>query len=136
MSSNDAHGEPADPSRSVNERAREIARSIHDAPDAWDQRLGEAERLLRAELERSPENPLTHANLGAVLCDRGEHREAVQLLRRAVELGSDSRQTLFNLAVSILNAGSWAGRPKEFLLAEERPEHPDQWEVFFDPHGH
>ena len=57
-----------------------------------------AEEVLREALRLSPDDPLIHYNLGEVLSERGERKEALTLLRRAWELSG--RRSLFAEALA------------------------------------
>jgi len=103
----------------------------------WHQNYSRARSLLEHRLVSNPENILLLTVLGAVLSDQGNHDDAAKLLRKAVENGSNDRNTFFNLGVAVLNSG--AGEKdaiKWFKKASTLDAHPESWEAYFDPHAH
>ena len=71
--------------------------------------------------------------MGAVLCDQAKYGEAVDMLRRAVQLGSTDRNTHYNLGVALVACGA----RKEAMVAFERAQgfsaSGESWEAYFDP---
>ena len=95
-----------------------------------------ARTLIADGLRADPENPALLTCLGALLSDAGQHRKAVEVLKRAVKLGSKDGNTYFNLAVATLNCGAYSQATKYFKRAREFKKRSDTWEAYFDPHGH
>ncbi len=66
-------------------------------------RLGQAEKLMRASVEKQPDWPESLNNLGVVLMERQKFAEAEQFLRRAVALDNgESDAILQNLRVALV----------------------------------
>ena len=67
--------------------------------------LDATEAEARALVELVPDAPYGHALLGFVGFERGQHKQAVRHLRRALELDPTDADVLFYLAVSLQGAG-------------------------------
>ena len=58
------------------------------------------------------------------------------MLKRAVALGSQDRNTFFNLGVAVLNDGT-AESPRPFFEeAARHPASPETWEAYVDFQAH
>ena len=111
---------------------------VHEAlvsPDKWQSNLARAEESLSEALVGDPENPLLLTCLGAVLCDQGQHARATQVLRRAVEHGSQDSNTFFNLGVAVLSCGTHEEAMRLFSKARSLRPSSQSWEAYFDPHA-
>jgi predicted Zn-dependent protease len=101
--------------------------------DRWSSNVAAAESLLWTVLEASPEDMTALTSMGAVLCDQAKYSEAVELLKRAVQLGSTDRNTHYNLGVALVGCAT----PKEAMAAFERARSfnasPETWAAYFDP---
>ncbi|WOS41873.1 tetratricopeptide repeat protein [Xanthomonas rydalmerensis] len=117
-------------------QAKALAMSAFQDPQRADALLAEAEALLRAAGRAAPADPGALTCLGAVLCDRGHYRRALTVLRRAVRLRSDDRNTYFNLGVALLNAGQEAEARAAFRQAASLRAAAVSWTAYFDPHAH
>lgn len=73
--------------------------------------------------------------LGAVLSDQGFHREAVDVLNKAVALGSTDANTYTNLRIARINLSPSFRGTRLFQRAEKLRPSPDTWEAYFDPQG-
>ncbi|MGA2030947.1 MAG: tetratricopeptide repeat protein [Thermoguttaceae bacterium] len=65
----------------------------------------DAETLYRATLERNPACWLAHSNLGLILRDRGQVKEAIAHFRRALEIEPDFPETWYNLGAALAGCG-------------------------------
>lgn len=102
----------------ANRRAADLANAAWADTDRWDACYRDAIGLLRPFAERSDATAETLTNFGALLSDHGRHREAIAVLRRALALNQPPyRNTLFNLAVALMNTGE-VGRRKAMDMFE------------------
>ncbi|MGJ7555801.1 hypothetical protein ACSFBI_17525 [Variovorax sp. RB3P1] len=116
--------------------SRSLVEEAWKQPDKWEANLTSAEALLARALVEVPGNVLASTCLGAVLCDRGEHKKAASVLQRAVELGSTDRNTYFNLGVAKMNCGAAEEAMASFRRAEGLQPSRLSWEAYFDPQAH
>jgi predicted Zn-dependent protease len=119
--------------------AREARRLVDDVwrgVARWETGYRRAHALLRAAVGREPRNTLLLTCLGTILSDLGRHREAVNVLKRAVARGANDRHTVFNLAVATLNAGRHESAMTLFRRAGRLRPRRNTWEAYFDPQGH
>ncbi len=89
-------------------------------------RLDEAENLLRTVLQTSPESVWALRTLGRISLHRNRADEACRLFFRAAELSPDAAEVQFELGVACLVAERWAEAAQAFerhLLRE--PGHAD-----------
>ena len=115
------------------EACKSLVREAFVSPDKWQSNLARAEESLSEALAGDPANPLLLTCLGAVLCDQGQHARAAQVLRRAVEHGSQDRNTYFNLAVAVLSCGTHEEAMRLFSRARSLQPSSQSWEAYFDP---
>ena len=80
-----------------------------------EQRILEAEGLMRRIIELAPESPDAHRNLGLYLIDVGRPMDAIRHLQAAVNLQKDD----YDLATTLASLLSIVGRSKEALQAYE-----------------
>lgn len=113
-----------------------LVQEAFSSPGKWVSNLARAEALLSAEVAREPMNTLLLTCLGTVLCDQGQHGRAVEVLSRAVDLGSSDRNTFFGLGVAVLNSGSHEEAMEFFAKARLLEPSPQSWEAYFDPQAH
>jgi Tfp pilus assembly protein PilF len=116
-------------------RARGLVDEAFERPERWERNLAEADGLLRAAIQSEPERPELLTALGAVLCDRLAFEEAVAVLERALELGSQDRNTHFNLGVALLGTARSGEATAAFRRASSLAASPATWEAYFDPHA-
>jgi tetratricopeptide (TPR) repeat protein len=81
-------------------------------------RIDQAMRAYRAALEIAPSHPEANTNLGQLLSDTGEVREALRYLQRAVAEAPDLAPARYALAVALLRAGDRKGAREQARLAE------------------
>ena len=117
-------------------RAKSLVDEIWTHPNRFAANLAEADRLLRLVVRADPGNVEALTCLGAVLSDAGKHKEAASTLRKAICLGSEDRNTCFNMAVALINSAHHDEAMEYFRLADALPASPQTWEAYFDPHGH
>jgi Flp pilus assembly protein TadD len=99
--------------------------------------LEEARSLLQDALRENPNDTLLLTCYGAVLSDLGQHFYAEQTLVKAVDLGSQDRNTFFNLAVALMNLeGRRASAETWFKKAAAAVKDERSWEAYFDFHAH
>ncbi|MDP9993917.1 Flp pilus assembly protein TadD [Variovorax boronicumulans] len=116
--------------------SRALVEESWKQPDKWEANLTSAEAMLARALIEVPGHVLASTCLGAVLCDQGEHKKAVSVLLRAVELGSTDRNTYFNLGVAKMNCGEDEEAMAFFRRAESLQPSRLSWEAYFDPQAH
>lgn len=84
------------------------------------------ERLLRADLERDPDNPRTVFYLAQTLRDLGEQEEAIALYERRAAMGGWVEETycaLLQAGILKAESGNWAGALDTLLRAwDARPQ--------------
>ncbi len=110
------------------EEAREVMQSnlvmllLHT--EAWAQ----AESLLRDIVAADPENVEAQANLAAALSGQGREDEATQMYSRLLTMPNLGPVQLFNIGVSLFNAGQSLQAGQAFgRVAELNPNHRDAW---------
>jgi predicted Zn-dependent protease len=101
--------------------------------DKWAHNAAAAEALLAEALKKAPENVSALTCMGAVLCDQARYREAVDVLQRAVQLGSIDRNTHFNLGVALMACGTRDKALAAFERAQRFSASNETWEAYFDP---
>ncbi|MBI5238961.1 MAG: tetratricopeptide repeat protein [Elusimicrobia bacterium] len=95
-----------------------------------------AQELLQAALDEDPGNTALLTALGAVLSDRGFHKKAAEVLEKARKLGSQDRNTYYNLAVALMNLEQHDRAMRWFKKASDYRVADGTWEAYFDPHGY
>ena len=113
--------------------SRKLVDEARSSSAKWQVNYAEAERLLRTELSRSANNVLALTCLGAVLCDQAKYEEAAAFLETAVQLGSNDRNTYFNLGVALLNTTTHTDAMAAFNKATALSADPQSIEAYFDP---
>ena len=116
-------------------RARALVQAALMDPDRCDAHLAAAEALLAVVAEKAQDRVAALTCLGAVLCDRANYPRAVEVLQRAVGLGSQDRNTYFNLGIALLNSGKRRQAMACFRQASLLRASPLSWEAYFDPHA-
>lgn len=124
--------------RQLASRVSELYRMAFADANAWERSLDGAADALRAHLLDEPDCVQALTSLGAVLSDRGRHREALSILRRAESLRSADANTYYNLAVALMNLGARerGKAPDYFAKARSLEPSPLTMKAYFDPHGH
>ena len=116
--------------------ARHHVHAAHAAVADVDASLQAARTALEQALTRRPRDVRLLTCLGAVACDQGEHHRASELLTLAVALGSQDRNTFFNLGVALLNSGCADQARARFAEARAMKASGHTWEAYFDPQAH
>lgn len=102
------------------EQAKRLIDEAHASPDRWENKYAAAQRLLEEALQSSPEDTDLLICFGAVLSDRGRHREAVPVLEQAISLGSSDRNAYLNLAIALMNCdANGRGQAEAFFKKPE-----------------
>jgi tetratricopeptide (TPR) repeat protein len=92
----------------------------------------QAQKLLKTALTLDPDNIDLLTCLGAVLSDRGHHQQAIVILEKAVQLGSDDRNTYFNLAVALINSKQHEKAMDFFKQAQQCQRSKNTLAAYFD----
>jgi predicted Zn-dependent protease len=119
----------------VLKKARALVDGAWNDTKLFETNYRQAQKLLQAALIAAPDDISLLTCLGAVLSDQGFHTKAVELLRKAVALGSRDGNTYYNLAVARINVSPAAAFKRLFALSEQYPRRPETWEAYFDPQG-
>lgn len=119
------------------ENVKKLQAKIWENEDHWD----DINDLLIKELEDilsiESENTSALINLGAILCDSGEYENALVVLKRALDLGSEDKNLYTNLAIVMVDMGISPEEYHEYLeTAENMSENPLTFKAYFDPHSH
>jgi len=101
----------------------------------WQANYVAAEKRLREALPRHENDVVLLTFLGAVLCDLNRYTRAIEVLQRAVELGSTDRNTYYNLGVALLNRATHEEAMLAFTKAQQFSADPRSLEAYFDPHA-
>ena len=120
------------------DRARQLIEETWIDTTKWEANMKAAHEILEMAAAADPADAATLVCLGAVLSDRGKPQEAVEVLEKAIKLGSTDRNAYRNLAIALMDCDI-AGReraPSVFKKAEEFEASPQTWEAYFDPHGY
>eukprot|EP00913_Durusdinium_trenchii_P013359 g12540.t1 len=120
--------------RKTNREAKRLQEEVWANMDLFEQNYAKAIEILTAALEEDPGHITTLTNLGAALCDSGEHQRAKRYLKKAISRGSKDRNTWFNMGVACINTQS--DPDPYFEQAAKLKASANTWEVYFDPHGH
>lgn len=119
------------------ENVKKLQAKRWENEDHWD----DINDLLIKELEDilsiESENTSALINLGAILCDSGEYENALIVLKRALDLGSEDKNLYTNLAIVMVDMGINPEEYHEYLeTAENMRENPLTFKADFDPHSH
>lgn len=119
------------------ENVKKLQAKRWENEDHWD----DINDLLIKELEDilsiESENTSALINLGAILCDSGEYENALVVLKRALDLGSEDKNLYTNLAIVMVDMGINPEEYHEYLeTAENMRENPLTFKAYFDPHSH
>lgn len=116
--------------------ARALVEKAYQSDDQWDRSFGAARQLLENALRNDPSNVVLLTCYGTVLSDIGRHGEAVDVLRKAIALGSRDRNTWFNLGVALVNTGDHESGREVLAKAARFSPGQETWEAYFDPQAH
>lgn len=102
--------------------------------DHWD----ELNELLIKELDEilliEPENTSALINIGAIYSDIGENEKALEYLTMALNLGSEDKNLLVNLAIVMIYMEKHQSEYLEYLEdVEEKVENPLTFKAYFEP---
>lgn len=120
------------------DRARRLVEETWNDTTKWEANLNAAQEILEMAVAAEPSDAAALVCLGAVLADRGKPQEAVEVLEKAIQLGSVDRNAYQNLAIALMDCDI-AGReraPSVFKLAEQLQASPQTWEAYFDGQGY
>lgn len=117
------------------ENVKKLQAKRWENEDHWD----DINDLLIKELEDilsiESENTSSLINLGAILCDSGEYENALVVLKRALDLGSEDKNLYTNLAIVMVDMGINPEEYHEYLeTAENMSENPLTFKAYFDSH--
>lgn len=99
----------------------------------WEAHMAAAEAVLRSALQAVPHDTALITCLGAVLCDRGKYREAVNVLETALKLGSADSHTHYNLGVALAGLAKPRKAMAQFGKAQGLAPSSLTWTAYFDP---
>jgi Flp pilus assembly protein TadD len=113
--------------------SRQLVKEAWASADKWQGNYAAAEQLLREAATKQQANTLVLTCLGAVLCDQAKYKEAADVLASAAKLGSNDRNTYFNLGVALLNVATHEEAMTAFSKAKQLVADGASWEAYFDP---
>ena len=107
----------------------------------WDAHMAAAETVLRSALpaarrtdpQANRQDTALLTCLGAVLCDQGKYREAVNVLETALTLGSTNSHTHYNLGVALAGLAKTRKAMAQFGKAQGLAASSLTWTAYFDP---
>ena len=99
----------------------------------WDAHMAAAEAVLRSALQADRQDTALLTCLGAVLCDQGKYREAVNVLETALTLGSTDSHTHYNLGVALAGLAKPRKAMAQFGKAQRLAASSLTWTAYFDP---
>lgn len=107
----------------------------------WDAHMAAAEAVLRSALpaarrtdpQANRQDAALLTCLGAVLCDQGKYREAVNVLETALTLGSTDGHTHYNLGVALAGLAKPRKAMAQFGKAQGLAASSLTWTAYFDP---
>ena len=103
----------------------------------WNAHMAAAEAVLRSAWQAAPQadrqNTALITCLGAVLCDQGKYREAVNVLETALKLGSTDSHTHYNLGVALAGLAKPRKAMAQFGKAQGLAASSLTWTAYFDP---
>ncbi|MDO8040904.1 tetratricopeptide repeat protein [Janthinobacterium sp. SUN137] len=99
----------------------------------WDTHMAAAEAVLRSALQAARQDTALITCLGAVLCDQGKYRDAVNVLETALKLGSTDSHTHYNLGVALAGLAKPRKAIAQFGKAQGLAASSLTWTAYFDP---
>ncbi|MGK5004992.1 tetratricopeptide repeat protein [Janthinobacterium sp. LB2P70] len=103
----------------------------------WDAHMAAAEAVLRSALQAARQTDRQDTalltSLGAVLCDQGKYRKAVNVLETALKLGSTDSHTHYNLGVALAGLAKPRKAMAQFGKAQDLAPSSLTWTAYFDP---
>lgn len=92
------------------------------------ERYGEAEELIREQLEERPDDPELLSNLALSLSRQGREQEAQEIYGRLLAQPDLSADDLFNLGVALFNSENFEQSEEAFRrVTEMQPQSRDAW---------
>lgn len=120
----------------TNKHAKALIEEAWKDGARWQQNYDEAKRLLERALGSSPHDEPTLINYGTVLCDMGDHQEAIGYFEQAIDQGSVDRHAYTNLGVALLNCATQDIAMAFLTRGKSKQAGALTWEAYFDPMGH
>ncbi|HEU4818305.1 tetratricopeptide repeat protein [Janthinobacterium sp.] len=99
----------------------------------WEAHMAAAEAVLRSALQAARQDTALITCLGAVLCDQGRYRDAVNVLETALKLGSTDSHTYYNLGVALAGLAKPRKAMAQFGKAQGLAASSLTWTAYFDP---
>lgn len=99
----------------------------------WEAHMAAAEAVLRSALQAARQDTALITCLGAVLCDQGKYRDAVNVLETALKLGSTDSHTHYNLGVALAGLAKPRKAMAQFGKAQGLAASSLTWTAYFDP---
>ncbi|QKY02764.1 tetratricopeptide repeat protein [Janthinobacterium lividum] len=99
----------------------------------WEAHMASAEAVLRSALQAARQDTALITCLGAVLCDQGKYRDAVNVLETALKLGSTDSHTHYNLGVALAGLAKPRKAMAQFGKAQSLAASSLTWTAYFDP---
>ena len=87
-------------------------------------------------LEQNPNDIIAMTNLGAAYCDLGKYDKAISVLKKAEHLGSDDKNTLFNIGIALINSASCIEAKKYFKLSQKLKASELTYQAYVDLMGY
>lgn len=98
----------------------------------WDAHMAAAEAVLRSAWQGARQDTALITCLGAVLCDQGKYRDAVNVLETALKLGSTDSHTHYNLGVALAGLAKPRRAMAQFGKAQGLAASSLTWTAYFD----
>ena len=103
----------------------------------WKEHYEKAISMFQDALGIDENNPVTLTNLGTALSDSGKHKEALEFLRKAEELGYKDGNLFYAIGVALVNTNANTDQARQyFKLSQEVDKNAYTFQAYFDPHGH
>ena len=115
----------------------ELYNEIWTDSKKWEVNLQKIEQYLTKLLNINPDNTRALINLGAILSDRGKHKNALIELKKAEKLNSKDANLYRNIAIVKMNIESERQNAKEYFeIAKTMESDKLTIQAYFDLHGH
>ncbi len=92
--------------------------------------------LMLKVLDQNPNDIIAMTNLGAAYCDLGKYDEAINVLKKAERLGSEDKNTLFNIGVALINSASQIEAKKYFKSSQKFMANEFTYQAYVDLMGY
>jgi Tfp pilus assembly protein PilF len=120
----------------LNKKAKSLVDETWKDSSKWHQNFDEAKCLLETALGKNSSDEVTLINYGTVLCDMGNHKEATEYFRKAIDYGSKNKHAFYNLGVALINCSTHDNAMIYMKKAKSKQAGALTWEAYFDPMGH